>query len=75
MTFFENLDYLTSNIMLPIGGLLVAIFLGWRVGKQLPLAQLKTTDTSLLFQAWYFIIRFVAPVAIVLILLSSIGLF
>ncbi|OGT53928.1 MAG: hypothetical protein A3F17_02900 [Gammaproteobacteria bacterium RIFCSPHIGHO2_12_FULL_41_15] len=74
MTLFENIDFLTSNIMLPIGGLFVALFLGWRVKKTLAFEQLKLTDKSFLFRAWYFTIRYIAPISILLILLSSIGL-
>ena len=33
-TIFDNLDYLTSNIMLPIGGLLIVIFAGWIIKEE-----------------------------------------
>lgn len=73
-TFFDNLDYVTSNICLPLSGFLVATFIGWRIDKQMSLQQLQLKDTSILFKCWYFVMRYIAPIAIVLILLSSTGL-
>jgi NSS family neurotransmitter:Na+ symporter len=34
MTIFELLDYLTSNILLPMGGIMITIFVGWLVAKE-----------------------------------------
>ena len=50
-TIFDNVDYLTSNIMLPLGGLLIVIFAGGRYFAWFPLRGLVSDDFSEL--VWY----------------------
>ncbi|SNY90054.1 neurotransmitter:Na+ symporter, NSS family [Cohaesibacter sp. ES.047] len=72
--FFDLMDFLTANLMLPIGGMLIAIFAGWVIT---PLAIREVSgegDHGLLTKAWIFILRFVAPIAIALILLSGLDI-
>jgi NSS family neurotransmitter:Na+ symporter len=71
-TFFDLVDYLTANIMLPLGGLLIAIFVGW-ISKQ-HLAEAELSTARVFFSLWWFVIRFVAPVGIFLIFLNAVGL-
>ena len=72
MTFFDLLDYLTANIMLPLGGLLIAVFAGWWMRKESTRDELNLGDT-LAYRSWYFLIRFVSPVVVVVIFLNAIG--
>jgi neurotransmitter:Na+ symporter, NSS family len=61
-TFFDVLDQVTSNILLPIGGLALAIFGGWVVPKDLLVAELQFDPVGIfLFRA---LLRYVAPLAI-----------
>ncbi len=69
-TFFDLLDYLTSNIMLPLGGLLIAIFVGWVV-TPLAIKEVGGDNPGALTKAWIFILRFVAPLAIAAILING----
>lgn len=69
---FGNLDYLTSNIMLPLGGLLIAIFAGWIMCKSSSVEELEW-GTGSLYGAWRFLVRYIAPVAVALILLHASG--
>ncbi len=72
MTFFEWLDYLTSNLMLPLGGLMIAVFVGWimrRGGVREALG-----SGPIMFYCWWLLIRFVAPGAVVLVFMQAIGL-
>jgi NSS family neurotransmitter:Na+ symporter len=71
-TFFDILDYLTANIMLPLGGLLIALFAGWRVRRATCVDELAL-GTAPAFNLWYFVIRYISPVAVVLIFLKAIG--
>jgi NSS family neurotransmitter:Na+ symporter len=71
-TFFDLLDYLTANIMLPLGGLFIAIFAAWIMGRQSTLDELEMGD-HVGFQTWYFLVRFVTPVAVVVVFLKAIG--
>jgi len=76
LTFFDLLDYVTAKLMLPFGGMLICIFVGWRVDKKILKAELtnKGTITFYFFTAYSFILRYIAPVAIGLIFLNELGL-
>tara|TARA_B100000614_G_scaffold253880_1_gene268370 strand:+ start:1178 stop:2497 length:1320 start_codon:yes stop_codon:yes gene_type:complete len=69
MTFFDLLDSFTSKVMLPLGGLLMAIFVGFIVKRKIVIDELDMNQT--LFNFWRFIIRFIAPVAVTLIFING----
>jgi len=74
--FFGLLDFTASKVMLPLGGLLIVIFLGW-VMKAADVKDELSNGGVLkvqLFSVFWFIIRFIAPIAIAVIFLNSIGL-
>jgi NSS family neurotransmitter:Na+ symporter len=68
-TPFELVDYLTSNIMMPAGGLMVALIAGWALSSEATRGQLGLAD-GLGFRVWRGLVRYVVPVAIVVIFLS-----
>ena len=68
--YFEILDYLTANIMMPLSGLLLAVFVGWMVKPEAIAEQLSMSSPTA-FRIWYWLLRWVAPVSIALILYSS----
>ena len=70
-TIFENVDYLTSNVMLPLSGVLIAIFSGWVMCRNSTAEELGGSGT--LYKTWRFSARFIAPVAIMFIFLQAIG--
>lgn len=72
-TFFDTLNFLTSSIMLPLGGLLIAIFVGWFMSSDMIRKEMKMTN-DLIFTVWRFILRFISPVAITLIFINGLGL-
>lgn len=72
-TYFDLLDYLTANIMLPLGGLLMALFVGWVMRRQSSSDELQLNN-GLVFKVWYFLVRFVAPIAVIVVFLNAIGL-
>lgn len=74
MTFFENLDYLTSNLMLPLGGIFIAVFAGWLMTKNTSQAELDM-KSEVGYSIWRILIRFIAPIAITIVLLHAIGVF
>ncbi len=73
MTLFELKDYLASNIMLPLGGLLIALFVGYGAGRQMALEELSISRQRL-FDAWWLVIRYISPIGIALVFLNAIGL-
>ena len=73
MTYFDLVEYATSNVMLPLGGLLIAIFTAWLMSRKAVVEELGLGE-GVLFQLWLFAVRFVAPVGVIIILLHAIGL-
>jgi neurotransmitter:Na+ symporter, NSS family len=72
-SFFDALDFLTSNIMLPAGGLLIAVFAGWLLSRKASQHELALGN-SLYYQGWRFLVRYITPVAVFVVLLKSTGL-
>ncbi|MGB2421496.1 MAG: sodium-dependent transporter, partial [Porticoccaceae bacterium] len=70
-TFFDFLDFLTANIMLPISGLMIALFVGYVMNKQLVKEQLEGTSTTV-STLWFFTVRYIAPVAIAAVFVMGI---
>lgn len=71
-TFMDNFDYLTSNIMLPLGGLLITLFCGWVMSENSATDELNI-GTDRLYRTWRFLTRFVVPVAVVLVFFHAVG--
>ncbi len=71
-TFFDLIDYLTANIMLPLGGVFIAIFAGWVMQRSSVRAELQMSESAG-FELWHFLVRFVAPLAVIIVFLGAIG--
>ena len=69
-TIFDNVDYLTSNILLPLGGLLIVIFAGWVMSRNSTSEELHSSGT--LFRFWRLAARFIAPLGILAVLIAAI---
>jgi len=67
--FFDATDFLTSQIMLPLGGIFIAIFVGWKMKKANVLDGLGFKD-GFIFKSWYFSVRYVAPALVGLVFLN-----
>ena len=68
-TFFDLLDYLTANIMLPLGGLLIAIFVG-RIMSQGSSEEELNIKPQYLYSTWRFLILYIAPAGIIIVFLN-----
>lgn len=71
-TIFELLDYLTANLMLPLGGFFMAIFAGWIMHKQHCKDELQLD--GLAFKCWHFLVKYIAPVAVFMVFGHVIGI-
>ena len=71
MSFFDSLDTLATNYMLPIGGLGIALVTGWRIARSQLREEFREGRT---FRVWYLLVRYVSPVAVVVILLHKMGM-
>ena len=71
-TFFDNLDHLTINIMLPLGGLLIVLFAGWTMCRNSTSDELGGSGRA--YKLWRVFARFVAPIGILFVFLQVSGL-
>ncbi|MGF1643816.1 MAG: sodium-dependent transporter [Thiotrichales bacterium] len=72
-TFFDWMDYLTANVMLPLGGMLIAVFAAWVMKREHALGELQMADGPA-FEIWHVLVRFVAPLGVLLVFLSALGI-
>jgi NSS family neurotransmitter:Na+ symporter len=72
-TIFDGLDYLTANILLPLGGLLISVFVGWFMKDEFVKEEFKLTEGQ--FNFVMVLLRYVAPIAIIFVFINAIGLF
>ena len=70
--FFDWIDFLTAAVMLPLGGLIMAIFVGFIMDKSRIEAVLKPQLKGA-FELWYFSLRYITPVAMFIVILNLIG--
>lgn len=69
---FATLDHLAANWLLPTGGFLITLFVGWKVGKIKCMEELGLNQTNLAFTVWLWIIRVAAPAAVLILLINVI---
>lgn len=72
-SIFDLLDYLTANLMLPIGGFCIALFAGWVMHEQHVREELELADGA--FTLFSFLIKYVAPAAVFIVFLHVLGVF
>ncbi|MEE2986165.1 MAG: sodium-dependent transporter [Nitrospinota bacterium] len=72
MTFFDHIDNIASNYLLPLGGMLTAIFVGWVWGPQAAQDEIEKHETKFHWAvAWSFLIRYITPILVLLLFLAK----
>ena len=71
--FFDWADFVTASVMLPVGGLIMAIFVGHVMEKERVSSYLKT-QLGAAFSLWYFSLRYIVPVALFVVILNLVGI-
>jgi NSS family neurotransmitter:Na+ symporter len=66
----DSLDYFSNQILLPVGGLLIAIFAGWVMSRHATEDELGTSARE--YALWRFLIRFVVPPAVLVIFVMGV---
>ncbi len=76
LTIFGLMEFTTANILLPLGGLLIVIFIAWFYGRQNTMDELTNGGTikARYIPVFMFVIKFIAPLAIAFIFLKGIGI-
>ncbi|MDR3540219.1 MAG: sodium-dependent transporter [Desulfosporosinus sp.] len=75
-TFFDFFDFATSNILLPLGGIFIALFVGWQWGDakvKLEMSNEGQLRNEGLAQIFIFLVKVIVPVAIALVLLAGLN--
>ncbi len=67
-TYFDFFDNLTSNFLMPVGAILMSLFVGWRLDRAQLSGELAIKDGRLM-QVWLMLLRYIVPLAIFGILL------
>lgn len=75
-SIFDAADFLVSNILMPLGVLLISIFVPLKIKKEVLRQELlqHSKGGSWLFNLWYNVMRFVVPIVIVVVFLDSLGI-
>lgn len=74
-SFFQTIDDLVSIWLMPVGGCILAIFVGWSLDRKVVEAEFKEHSSfAKFFNVWIFLLRWLAPAAILLILLQHSGI-
>ncbi len=68
----ESMDYIVSNVILPLGGMLTALFVGWRWAK--PALRETSLEGTIMGVAWIWSLRAVVPLVILAIFMRAVGL-
>ena len=74
LNWFDSFDYLATNWLLPVGGLLIALFIGWMIKDQAKNDQIKEELGGGTYPIWNFLIKYVSPICVALVLANKIGL-
>ena len=69
MNFYSCLDFLTTNLLLPSGGLLTALFVGWALKREMANHEMQQ-DHPRLLAVWRWILRYISPIAVLVIIIN-----
>ncbi|HLR64051.1 MAG TPA: sodium-dependent transporter [Pseudogracilibacillus sp.] len=76
LSIFDAADFLVSNILMPIGAFLIAIFVGFKIPRQTLWREMKqgSSMAKRIFATWFLLIKYIVPIAIVIVFLDVIGI-
>ncbi|RKD87941.1 sodium-dependent transporter [Mangrovibacterium diazotrophicum] len=76
LNFFDLLDWVSANLLLPLGGLFISLFVGWRLGRKKVREEIQKggSITEMFLSIFMFLVRIIAPIAIAIVFLKGIGL-
>ena len=69
--FNDIMDYFSNQILLPLGGLFIAVFAGWALSRDISRDELTSLNATS-YEIWHFLIRFVVPPAVLVIFVMGV---
>lgn len=70
MTVFQVIEFLSINVMLPAGGMFIAIFVGWKMTAASTLEELMLAD-GFIFRTWRTLLRYLIPPVVLLVMIAN----
>ena len=76
LSLMDFCDQLTANVMLPLGGMLACLFVGWYIPRQLVFDEFTNygQHNQMFYRVFLFAVRYVCPVCIILVFLHQLGI-
>nr|WP_319999065.1 sodium-dependent transporter [uncultured Draconibacterium sp.] len=76
LNIFDLMDWISANLFLPIGGMFIALFIGWYFGRKKVQEEVSQGGTlsGALLSIFMFLVKFIAPIAIAIVMLNNFGL-
>ena len=71
-TPFDLIDYAVTNIMMPLGGMLYALFVGWWLSKEMLFSESGIASTTV-FNLWLVLLRIIAPLAVAIVFIFNLA--
>lgn len=71
-TLFSWLDFLTAALLLPLGGLVIAVFVGFIMPKS-QVAKVLQPELGMFFEPWYFSVRYIVPISLIIVIFSLVS--
>ena len=73
LSFFDLMDYTSSNLLLPIGGFFIALYVGWALKKSITVRELNGSGSRnfIYVRIFFFLIRYIVPAAILAVFVSG----
>ena len=69
-SIFDFFDKLTTNLMLPLGGLLICVFVGWVMDRAIVRNEVDIEHPTI-YRAWYYLVRFISPLGVAAVMISK----
>jgi NSS family neurotransmitter:Na+ symporter len=74
-TVFDTMDYAVSNVLMPLGALLISLFVSRKVSKSILVDELQQGSNVgvFFFNLWYYSLKYLTPISIVIVFLDALG--
>jgi NSS family neurotransmitter:Na+ symporter len=69
--FFDSMDFLSNQVLLPLGGILIAIFVAWVMKREHVLEELGIKEGWLL-KIWFFLLKFLSPLMVGIVFVAAV---
>ncbi|MCP5381122.1 MAG: sodium-dependent transporter [Kordiimonadaceae bacterium] len=71
LTIFGSVEYLTANLAMPLGSILISIFGGWMITEKMRREEFTNNTNPKYYKYWHFIVRYLVPSAIAIVFIAS----